>query len=128
MRKLFVLIYFVSLAIGAFSQTDTTSIFHIADSLNNLGDKFYDEKKYTEALDLYNQAAEITKSINEGRNEHYATALYNIAWVYSDIRDYNTAIGYEPNTRTSFTSGRISSIAALTLSCSTCPSKSMKKT
>ena len=32
---------------------------------------------------------------------------------------YNTAIGYEPNTRISFTKGRISSMAAFTLSCST---------
>ena len=94
MRKLFVLLAFVLFAVGVFSQSDTTAIFHTADSLNELGNKFYNGKKYSEAMNLYNQAAEMTKGINEGYNDHYATSLYNIAWVYNDIRDYKTAIEY----------------------------------
>ncbi len=94
MRKLFVLISFVSFAVGAFSQTDTTAIFHKADSLNTLGNIFYDARKYNEAFDLYSQAAEMTKDIEKGNNLHYAKTLYNIGWVYSDVGNYEKALEY----------------------------------
>ena len=94
MRKLFVLISYVSFAVGAFSQTDTTAIFHKADSLNTLGNTFYDARKYNEAFDLYSQAAEMTKDIEKGNNLHYAKTLYNIGWVYSDVGNYEKALEY----------------------------------
>ncbi len=94
MRKLFILTFCVSFAVGALSQTDTTAIFDKANTLNEQGDKFYDEKKYPEALNLYKQAAEITKNINDGNNNYYATSLFNIAWVYYSTEDYMTAIEY----------------------------------
>ena len=82
MKKIIIISFLSLLCAPAFSQADTTAIFHIADSLNTLGDKLYDREKYIEALVLYTQASEMTKDINNGYNKHYATALYNIAWVY----------------------------------------------
>ena len=94
MKKLFTLAILALLCATAFSQADTTAIFHKADSLNALGDTFYYAKKYNEALELYSQAAEMTKDIEKGNNIHYATSLYYIAWVYSDIRNYENALEY----------------------------------
>ena len=89
---------FVPFAVGAFSQTDTTAIFPKADSLIKLADSFYGAKKYNEALDLYNRVAEMTKDIEKGNNNYYATALYNLAWLYSDMGNYQNSLKYHLQT------------------------------
>ena len=94
MKKILILSILALLCTTAFSQADTSAIFHIADSLNDLGDKYYDDKKYIEALVLYTQASEMTKDINEGYNDHYATALYNIAWVYKVSGDNQKSLEF----------------------------------
>ncbi len=94
MKNIFSLTILALLCATAFSQADTTAIFHKADSLNTLGDTFYDAQKYNEAFELYNQAAEMTKDVEKGNNIHYATSLYNIAWVYSSIGNYENALEY----------------------------------
>ena len=92
MRKLFILTFCVSFAVGALSQTDTTAIFHKADSLNELGATLRNERKYNEALDLFNQAAEMTKDVAGGLNSHYATTLGHIAMIYDRKADYQNAL------------------------------------
>ena len=94
MKKILSLTILALLCNVAFSQADTTAIFQQADSLNKLGDTFFDAKKYNEAFELYNQAAEMTKDIVNGNNIHYATSLYDIAWIYSSIGDYENANKY----------------------------------
>ena len=94
MKKILTLAILALLCTTAFSQADTTSIFHIADSLNTLGDTFYDARKYNDAFELYSQAAEMTKDIENGKNLHYATALYNIAWVYSSVGNNEKKLEY----------------------------------
>ena len=94
MKKFLTLAIFTLLCNVAFSQTDTTAIFHKADSLSNIGDRINKEKKSNEAIEIYKQVAEITKDINEGKNIRYATALYNIATIYSDIADDKNALIY----------------------------------
>ncbi len=94
MKKILSLAILVLLCNVAFPQSDTTAIFHKADSLISLGDTFYDTRKYNEAFELYSQAAEMTKDIEKGNNIHYATSLYNIAWVYSSIGNYENALEY----------------------------------
>ena len=94
MKRLFHLFFLALLCNVAFSQADTTAIFHKADSLIKLADNFYDAKKYNEAFELYNQVAEMTKDIEKGNNNHYATALYNIAWLYSDMGNYQNSLKY----------------------------------
>ena len=98
MKKFITLAIFALLCIPAFSQADTTAIFQKADSLIKLADSLYDANKYNEAFELYSQAAEITKDIENGNNVHYATALYNIAWLYSDMGDYQNALKYHLQT------------------------------
>ena len=85
MKRLFLPFFLALLCNVAFPQSDTTAIFPKADSLIKLADSFYDAKKYNEALDLYNRVAEMTKDIEKGNNNYYATALYNLAWLYSDM-------------------------------------------
>ena len=94
MKKILSLAILVLLCNVAFPQSDTTAIFHKADSLISLGDTFYDTRKYNEAFELYSQAAEMTKDVEKGNNIHYATSLYNIAWVYSSIGNYENALEY----------------------------------
>ncbi len=94
MKKLITITFLTLLCVTTFSQTDTTVIFHNADSLIKLADSFYDANKFGEAFELYNQSAEMTKDIEKGNNIHYATALYNIAWLYSDMGDYPNALKY----------------------------------
>ena len=92
MKKILSLAILVLLCNVVFPQSDTTAIFHKADSLISLGDTFYDTRKYNEAFELYSQAAEMTKDVEKGNNIHYATSLYNIAWVYSSIGNYENAL------------------------------------
>ncbi len=92
MRKILPIIILAFMCNLSFSQTDTTAIFHIADSLKKLGDKFSDEKKYTEALELYNQMAEMTKEVNDGVNEYYIKALCNVGNSYFFLKDYQKAL------------------------------------
>ncbi|MBQ1731094.1 MAG: tetratricopeptide repeat protein [Bacteroidales bacterium] len=80
-----------------FSQANTNAIFHKSDSLNDLGDTFFDANKYKKAIELYNQAAEMTKEINKGYNTRYATSLESIGLAYSYLGDNKNVLSATPN-------------------------------
>ncbi|MBQ6277496.1 MAG: CHAT domain-containing protein [Bacteroidales bacterium] len=88
-------ILFMFLSCGTiFAQTDKKAIFHKADSLNDLGDAYTDKNNYSKALELYSQAAELTKDINGGYNEHYALYCENMGYAYYAKRDNKNALKY----------------------------------
>ena len=92
MKKILSITFLALLCNVAFSQADTTAIFQKADSLNTLGDTLFIANKYTEALDLYKQAAEMTKDIENGNNIHYATALLKNGLIYNELGNHNEAL------------------------------------
>jgi CHAT domain-containing protein len=94
MKKLIQILFLVLLGSVAIAQSDTTVIFHKADSLNDLGDAYIDKNNYSKALELYSQAAELTKDINGGYNEHYALYCENMGYAYYAKRDNKNALKY----------------------------------
>ena len=96
MKNLLSIIFLALLCNVAFSQSDTTAIFHKADSLINIGDSLlYVEGKYNMALDAYNHASEITIQIDNGNNAHHVNALLDIAMIYYYcLGDYQGAVKY----------------------------------
>jgi len=94
MKKILSIFFLALLCNVAFSQADTTAIFQKADSLITIGDTFYDAKKYNEAFELYSQASEIAKVVNEGDNARYVTSLNKIGVVYLEKGNYQDAMEY----------------------------------
>lgn len=94
MKKHLMLIIFALLCNVSFSQTDTTAIFQKADSLIELANNQFKDRKYSQAYELYDQVAEMTKEINEGNNIRHATALNNIGLILFNIGNYEGAIEY----------------------------------
>ena len=94
MKKLIPLFSIVLLCNIAFAQTDIDAIYDKAEELNNLGNSYYDDFKYAKALEYYNQAAEITKNIDNGYDAYYAYSLDNIGSAYYSMGDYQNALKY----------------------------------
>ncbi|MBR6068450.1 MAG: CHAT domain-containing protein [Bacteroidales bacterium] len=94
MKKILSLAILVLLHATTFSQANTNAIFHKSDSLNDLGDTFFDANKYKKAIELYNQAAEMTREINNGCNTRYVASLESIGLAYSYMGDNKNALKY----------------------------------
>ncbi|MBR5982922.1 MAG: CHAT domain-containing protein [Bacteroidales bacterium] len=92
MRKLFVIFIFVFFAFASFSQTDTTVVAQKIDSLSTLADSLSNEKKYSEALSLYAEIAEVIKNAKGENCEEYITNIDNIAMVYFYMFDYQNSL------------------------------------
>jgi CHAT domain-containing protein len=63
-----------------------------SDSLIEVGYKMYEAKKYEKAILLFSQSAAIYKDIYGERSTEYATIIGSIAYIYSEIGNYNKAI------------------------------------
>ena len=98
MKNLIPIILLAFLSNLSFSQSDTTAIFHKADSLIKVGDSFYFDNKYLEAIDKYGQVAEITKNIDGRVNKLYAKMIYYIADAYYKYGDYRNSLKYYQQT------------------------------
>ncbi len=94
MRKLLPIVILALMCNLSFSQSDTTAIFHNADSLLKLAKSVCKEKKYMESIDLYNQAIEMTKDVNNGVNDYYIRALAGLGNTYFSQKEYQKALGY----------------------------------
>ena len=78
----------------AFAQTNIDAIYDKAESLINTGNSYYDDFKYSKALEYYKQAADLTKNIDNGYDEYYAYSLNNIGSAYYSLGDYQNALKY----------------------------------
>ena len=94
MKNLIPILFLILLGSMAIAQTDTTAIFHKSDSLNDLGDNFFDKKNYSKAIELYSQAVEMSKDVNNGYNTHNALYNKNIGYAYYAKKDNNNALKY----------------------------------
>ncbi len=94
MKKLLLILFFAFLCNVSFSQIKWVTAIQKADSLIKIGDIFFEEEKYSEALVLYCQAEEITKNINNGKNILRGQALKDIGSSYYNMNDYNNALNY----------------------------------
>lgn len=71
-------------------HTDTEGEYNYAITLNNLAALYYTLGRYSQALPLYQQALEITKTVR-GETYQYAEWLNNLATVYSAAGQYQEA-------------------------------------
>ena len=94
MKNLITIALFALLCTPIFAQTNTDAIFEEAQSLNDIGTDYYDNYKYSKALEFYNKAAELTKNIDNGYNAYYAYTLNNLGMTYSVLGDNQKAIKY----------------------------------
>ncbi len=94
MKKILSLAILALLYNFAFSQVDTTAIFHNADSLLKLAKSVCLEKKYMESIDLYNQVIEMTKDVNDGVNYYYIKALAGLGSSHFSLKEYHKALDY----------------------------------
>ena len=94
MKKILILTILALLCNVSFSQTDTTAMSHIVDSLNNIADSLADDGNFREAIDLYSESAAVTKEFAGENSEKYASAVENIAVAYYFMGDYRNALVY----------------------------------
>ena len=94
MKKLLPIIILALLCNVSFSQTDTTAMSHIVDSLNNIADSLAEDGNFREAIDLYTESAAVTKEFAGENSEKYASAVENIAVAYYFMGDYRNALVY----------------------------------
>ena len=94
MKNFLILAILALLCNVSFSQTDTTAMSHIVDSLNNIADSLADDGNFREAIDLYSESAAVTKEFAGENSEKYASAVENIAVAYYFMGDYRNALVY----------------------------------
>ena len=94
MKKILFLFSLVILCNISFAQTNVDAIYEKANSLNEQGDRYYDEGLFSKAIKLYDQAAELTKNIDNGYNAYYSYSISNIAISYYALGNYTMALKY----------------------------------
>ena len=94
MKNFLILAILALLCNVSFSQTDTTAMSHIVDSLNNIADSLADDGNFREAIGLYSESAAVTKEFAGENSEKYASAVENIAVAYYFMGDYRNALVY----------------------------------
>jgi len=67
----------------------------MADFYNNIAVVYYDQKKYTEALDFYKKSLAIRKQHLPSNHPAIAASHNNIGLVYSNLNKYDIAMSYE---------------------------------
>ncbi|MBQ1731560.1 MAG: tetratricopeptide repeat protein, partial [Bacteroidales bacterium] len=82
MKKIISIAILALLCNIVFAQTNIDAIYDKAESLINTGNSYYDDFKYSKALEYYKQAADLTKNIDNGYDEYYAYSLNNIGSAY----------------------------------------------
>lgn len=72
----------------------TYSSYDIGITYNNLAAVLRQQQKYSEAIQLYNEALKIFKKTYTKEHPSIATTLNNLAIVYSDLEEYAHALDY----------------------------------